>query len=292
MKNGLISKRDNMYGVLFLLPAILLLSVFYLYPIIKTFYYSSTDWEILGKPNFIGLKNFIRILKNKDFHKSFWVTLYYVFGSTGLTIPLAFLFALILNRMVRVEKIFKAIYFTPVVLSTVISSVLWISVFHPLGGILKLIRLPFGLSNQNWYQSIKLVIPGLIIFTLWKGLGLYIVIFLSALNNLPDSYYEAARIDGANSFQLTTRITIPLLKPIFLFTLVICIVYSFQNFTIVYTSTKGGPADFSKILPILIYESGFKYFNMGYACSLAVIMFFVMFTFSYLQFRIFKSEVE
>jgi multiple sugar transport system permease protein len=194
--------------------------------------------------------------------------------------------------MTRLERFFKTIYFMPYILSTVISSVLWVSVFHPFGGVMQLLPLPFGLGAQNWYQSPTLVVPGLILFSLWKGLGLYIVIFLAALKNLPDSYFDAARVDGANAVQTLRYITIPLLKPIFLFAIVISIVYGFQNFAIVYTSTKGGPAEHSQILPILIYESAFEFFRMGYASALSVVMFLAMFAFSFMQFRFFKSEIE
>jgi len=291
-KSSLIARRNHLYGFLFLLPALIILTVFYLYPLVKTVYLSTTDWGLLNAPKPVGLANYQEILGSSEFFRSLGITLYYVFGTSLATIPLAFLIALMLNRLVRFEKFFKSIFFTPVVLSTVISSVLWISVFHPYGGVLQLVRLPFGLSTQNWYQSPTLVVPGLIVFSVWKGLGLYIIIFLAALKNLPESYFDAARVDGASAWQMLLRITIPLLKPIFLFAVVISIVYGFQNFAIVYTSTKGGPGDYSQILPILIYEYGFKFFRMGYASALAVMMFVIMFAFSLIQFRFFRAEME
>ena len=275
-----------------MLPALIVLTVFYLYPFARTLYLSLTDWGLLKAPNFIGFANYQEIFQSSEFRQSLGITLYYVLGTTIVTIPSAFFVALILNRMTRFERFFKSIYFMPYILSTVISSVLWISVFHPFGGVMRLLPLPFGLDTENWYQSPTLVVPGLILFSLWKGLGLYIIIFLAGLKNLPDTYFDAGRVDGANALQTLRYITIPLLKPIFLFAIVISIVYGFQNFAIVYTSTKGGPADYSQILPILIYKSAFEFFRMGYASALAVVMFLAMFIFSFMQFRFFRSEIE
>jgi multiple sugar transport system permease protein len=288
----LTSRRDNCYGYLFIAPALLILAGFFGYPIVKNLYLSFTEWNMLSAPKLVGLQNYRDLLASDDFYKSLWITLYYVFGTTLLTIPMAFLLALALNAAGRAQGFFKGVFFIPVVLSTVIASVLWVSVYHPYSGIMKLLPLPTALKVQSWYQRPELVVPGLIVFTLWKGVGLYAVIFLAAIINIPSSYLEAARIDGASFPRLLGRVMIPILKPIFLFTMVICVVYSFENFAIVYTSTKGGPNSFSKILSILIFENGFKYYKMGYASALAVIQFIIMFVFSYIQFKAFKSEVE
>ena len=288
----LTSRRDNVYGYIFITPALLVLAGFFTYPILKTLYLSFTEWNLLSAPRLMGLKNYLDLFVSDDFYKSLWITIYYVFGTTLMTIPVAFLLALALNAAGRSQGFFKGVFFVPVVLSTVIASVLWVSIYHPYSGIMKLLPLPAALKVQSWYQRPDLVVPGLIVFTLWKGVGLYTVIFLAAIINIPSSYIEAAQIDGASFFKLLGRIVIPILKPIFLFTMVICVVYSFENFAIVYTSTKGGPNSFSKILSILIFENGFKYFKMGYASALAVIQFIIMFVFSYIQFKVFKSEVE
>jgi multiple sugar transport system permease protein len=288
----LTSRRDNFYGFFFIAPALLILAGFFGYPIVKNLYLSFTEWNMLSAPRLVGLRNYLDLFASDDFYKSLWITLYYVFGTTLLTIPVAFLLALALNAAGRSQGFFKGVFFVPVVLSTVIASVLWVSIYHPYSGIMKLLPLPASLKVQSWYQRPELVVPGLIIFTLWKGVGLYTVIFLAAIINIPPSYIEAAQIDGASFFQLLGRVMIPILKPIFLFTMVICVIYSFENFAIVYTSTKGGPNSFSKILSILIFENAFKYYKMGYASALAVIQFIIMFVFSYIQFKVFKSEVE
>jgi multiple sugar transport system permease protein len=288
----LTARRDNFYGYLFIAPALLILAGFFGYPILKNLYFSFTDWNILSPPKLVGLRNYRDLFVSDDFYKSLWVTLYYVFGTTLLTIPAAFLLALGLNAAGGSQGFFKGVFFVPVVLSTVIASVLWVSVYHPYSGIMKLLPLPSVLKVQSWYQRPPLVVPGLILFTLWKGVGLYTVIFLAAIINIPPSYLEAAQIDGASFPKMLNRVMIPILRPIFLFTVVICAVYSFENFAIVYTSTKGGPNSFSKILSILIFENGFKFYKMGYASALAVIQFLIMFVFSYFQFKVFRSEVE
>lgn len=277
---------------MFILPATLILIGFFIYPVVKSFYLSTTHWGFVsGPPEFVGLANFVELLNSSEFRRSFWVTLYYVFGTTFFTVSLAFVIALALEASGRAKNVYKGIYFTPVVISTVIASVLWISVYHPYSGPMQLLPLPSALKSESWYQDPQLVMPGLILFTLWKGLGLYTVIFLTGLSNIPETYREAARIDGASGWQSLRRIIIPVLKPIFLFAIVICIVYTFQNFAIVYTSTKGGPNNASNILPILMFKYGFQFFEMGRASALAVVQFLVMFVFSYTQFRLFRSDI-
>jgi multiple sugar transport system permease protein len=283
-------RRLVIWPYLFLAPALVVMAVFLLYPTIRSVWLSFTDYDFLSSPAFIGADNYLEILASPQFHNSLLVTLYYVVGTTLVVIPSAFLLALGLRSIGRFQALFRAIFFAPVVLSTVIASVLFVSVFHPFGGVLKLLPLPFGLSDANWYRTPELVVPGLILFSAWKGMGIYLVIFLAALETLPDDVVEAARVDGASRAQTLRHVVIPLLRPIFLFAAVISLVYGFQNFAIVFTSTKGGPGDASEILPILVYESGFEFFRMGYASALAMVMFLIIAVLSLAQFRLFRSD--
>lgn len=271
---------------LFIAPAVLVTGLFLLYPFAWSIGISFTDWNFLSSPAWIGLGNYVDLLTDPVFFNSLMVTIYYVGGTTLVTIPLAFLLAVALRAVGPIRRLFTPIFFLPVMLSTVIASVLFVSVFNPYGGVLRLLPLPFGLSDVNWYQSPELVIPALIIFSLWKGLGLYIVIFGGALENLPEEPFEAARLDGASKFQLMRYLTLPMMRPMFLFAAVVSMIFGFQNFAIVYTSTKGGPAAASEILPILVYERAFRDFDMGSASAIAVVTFALVALLTVVQFRV------
>jgi multiple sugar transport system permease protein len=276
---------------MFVVPALAVTCVFLLWPLARAVYLSLTDWDLLSDPRWVGLDNYRELATSDAFRNSLWVTGYYVGLTTLVTIPLAFALALGLQALGgRLKRALSAIYFLPVVLSTVIASVLFVSVWNPYGGVLRLLPLPFGLDVTNWYQDSGLVVPALVAFTVWKGIGLYVVIFVAALENLPSEPIEAARVDGARAWQIVRDVTIPLLRPVFLFASVVAVIFGFQNFAIVYTSTKGGPGDSSEILPILVYERAFRDFEMGEASAIAMVMFLIVATLTLVQFRLFRER--
>ena len=285
-------RRINWAGYAFIAPALVICCTFLLWPTIRALYLSFTDWDLLSPPRWLGLDNYRELVDDRRVRESLWVTGYYVVGTTVLTIPVAFLLAVALRSVGRLRGFFSAVFFMPVMLSTVIASVLFVSVVHPDGGVMRLLPLPFGWAEQNWYQEPHRVIPALIFFSLWKGVGLYVVMFLAALDNLSGEQLEAARLEGANTWQVHRHITIPMLKPAFLFAGVVALIFGFQNFAIVYTSTKGGPGNSSKILPILIYETAFRDFDMGKAAALAMMMLVVVGLLSALQFRLLGERHE
>ena len=213
-----------------------------------------------------------------------------------MTVPTAFLVAVALDRVgrrfARAATWVKAAIFLPVILSTVIAAIVWVSVYHPFGGVFQLLPLPFGLDNVNWYQDERLVIPALIIFTVWKRLGLFVVMFLAGIAEIPRELLEAAEVDGARPWQRIRYVLIPMLRPVFLAAVVVSTVFAFQSFAIAYTSTGGGPNGASRILPILIYEEGFRNFRQGYGSTLALLMLVVMGLISLVQIRALRGRVE
>jgi multiple sugar transport system permease protein len=165
-------------------------------------------------------------------------------------------------------------------------------VYHPFGGVFQLLPLPFGLDGVNWYQDEDLVIPALIIFTVWKRLGLFVVMFLAGIAAIPRELMEAAEVDGARPWQRIRYVLVPMLRPVFLAAIVVSTVFAFQSFAIAYTSTGGGPNGASRILPILIYEEGFRNFRQGYASTLALVMLVVISLVSLIQMRALKGRVD
>lgn len=277
-------------------PALAVVAVTTLYPLARTSYLSFTGGSILTGSTFVGLDNFVEAAASPQVRQSLIATLYYVLGTTAVTVPVAFVVAAALDhvgrRMSRVATWIKAALFLPVILSTVIAAIVWISVYHPFGGVFQLLSLPFGLDDANWYQNETLVIPGLIIFTMWKRLGLFVVMFLGGLAEMPPDLVEAAEIDGAGAWQKLRYVIIPTLKPVFLAAVVISTVFAFQSFAIAFTSTGGGPNGASRVLAILIYEEGFRNFRQGYASALAVFMLAVMGLISLLQIRAFGRRAD
>lgn len=286
--------RRRFVGLWFVLPAVVVISVTTVYPVLRTIQLSFTGGTFLSGPTFVGLDNFVEAIRSPVVHQSLLATLYYVLGTTLVTVPAAFLVALGIDRvgrrLRRAATWIKAGIFLPVILSTVIAAIVWISVYHPFGGVFQLLPLPFGLDKVNWYQHEGLVIPALIIFTLWKRLGLFVVMFLAGLAELPRETLEAAEIDGARAWQRVRYIIIPLLRPVFLAAIVVSTVFAFQSFAIAYTSTGGGPNGASRILPILIYEEGFRNFRQGYGSTLALLTLVVMSLISLVQIRAIGSR--
>jgi multiple sugar transport system permease protein len=271
-------------------PAVLLLVTFYLYPTLKAFQFSTMTGSGLGEQRFVGLANYGRMLTDPDFYHSVWVTIVYVAASGAATIALALLLADLLRRVSRLRHVLQGVYFYPVVLSTVIAAVVFVSVFNPFSAVMRTLPLPGMLGSTNWLQSTALVIPALVIFTTWKGLGFYLILFMAAMANLPRDVLDAAKADGATNWQTMWRVVLPLLRPAIVFAWVVNIVYGFQNFALVFSLTRGGPGDASRTLPIMIYDEAFKFFNRGYASTVAVAMFLIMGVLSFAVFRIVGSE--
>jgi ABC-type sugar transport system permease subunit len=285
-----LSARRDQLGWLFVAPALLLLGGFFVYPIIKTLQFSVSEGSIIGTLDFVGLGNFTRLLRDPDFYHSLWITFLYAAGSGLVTISLAFMIAFALKQVGSAAPYLRSVFFYPVVLSTVIASVVFVSVFNPFSGVMRL--LPGWLGGTNWLQSTTLVVPALILFTTWKGLGFYLLIFVAGIANINQEYLDAAKADGAGGVSLARHVVIPMLRRLFIFAWVITIVYGFQNFALVFSMTRGGPNEASRILPIMIYDEAFKFGNMGYASAIAVVMALVMAGVSLIAFLLWRGDRE
>lgn len=281
---------QNIWGVAFILPAMALLLVFNLYPLFNALYISFTSWTLQGSPQFVGFHNYVTIFtQDVEFRRSLWVTLIYALGLNPLMWALALGLAMLFNRRFALLGVFRAIYFSPVIVSWVVASIVWMTIFHPSYGINPAFFRLFGRPGVPWLQDPGLVVPALIVLSLWKNVGYYMVLFLAGLQSISGEHLEAASCDGANAWQRFWYITLPLLKPTTLFVMVISIINSFQVFTPIYIMTRGGPAGASRVLPLLVYENAFNYLKMGYATSLAVVLFVVLMALTLLQMRAFRG---
>jgi len=277
-------------GLLLVLPAALFFAVFMLYPFFSAFWYSLTSWDLVSPPRFIGVTNYVRLFQDDAFWNSAKVTAYYTVGLLVPMLPLSLALAMLLDRKLRGRAVYQAVLFAPTVLAAVVVSMIWRVVYMPQGGLYQLVTAPFGLPYIPWLNDRHWAMPALIIVGIWKNVGYYMVIFLAALQGISPSFYEAAKADGAGSWQQFRHITLPLLRPITLFVAVVSMTRAFQGFTSAYTLTGGGPADATKLLPLLVYEHAFSFNEMGDASAIAVIMFLVLIVLALIQFRTFRPE--
>jgi ABC-type sugar transport system permease subunit len=288
---GGITGQEARTGLLLVLPAVIFFAVFMLYPFFSAFWYSLTTWDLISPPRFIGLRNYVRLFQDEAFWNAAKVTAYYTFGLLIPMLPLSLLLALLLDRKIRGRAFYQGVLFAPAVLAAVVVSMIWRVVYMPQGGLYQLFTAPFGLTNIPWLNDVHWAMPALIIVGIWKNVGYYMVIFLAGLQGISPTFYEAAKVDGAGAWRQFRHITLPLLRPIMLFVAVVSMTKAFQGFTSAYTLTGGGPADATKVLPLLIYENAFSFNKMGYASAIAVVMFVVLLLLTLIQFRTLRPEV-
>lgn len=279
--------NDNVVGHIFAAPFILGFICFSLIPIITSFGYSFTDYSLGSKQaEFVGLKNFINLISDEIFLKSMKVTLKYVFISVPLKLAFALLVAFLLTRKSRLVTIYRSLYYVPsLVGGSIAVALVWKQLFAR-KGLVNVILADLGLSTINWFGDEKLAMYPLILMSVWQ-FGSSMIIFAAGLKEIPVSYYEAAKIDGANGFQSFFKITLPCLSPIILYNLVMQTISAFMAFTQAFVITKGGPNDGTMMYALYVYNQAFRYNNMGYACAMSWLMLAVM---SIITLVIFKTS--
>lgn len=270
----------------------MLFSVFVLGPVLFSFGMSFTNWDGLGPATFTGLRNYAKLLTDDLFATAVRNTFVYSFGTVLPMMAMALGLALLLNSSLRGRTFFRVVVYLPVVVSWVAGALIWRLMFlHP-DGVINAALGTFGIEPQLWTSDPLLALPAIMWMSFWKGLGFFTVIYLAGLQTIPTSLHEAGMIDGANRWQLFWSITLPLLRPTTLFALVIGIIGSFEVFVPVLLMTNGGPGYASMVMVMAIYRSAFETHQMGYASTMAVVLFLAMFCVSWLQFKFIGREVE
>ena len=281
---------QNIWGLLFVLPAIGLLLVFNIYPLLRAFYLSFHTWSLAGSPTFVGLDNFTTMFRHdRLFIESIVVTVVYSLGVNPILWVMGLSLALLMNRDLRGRGLFRTIYFIPTVVSWVVVSIVWYSLLHPSFGINALImgRL-FNARGIPFLTHRAYTLPMIIFLSVWKSVGYIMVLFLAGLQAIPSTYYEAAAIDGANAWMRFRHVTLPLLSPTMLFVFVTSIIGSFQIFVPIQIMTQGGPAGATRVFPMLIYQNAFNFLKMGYASALSMVLFAILMGLTLFQVRIFR----
>ena len=282
---GPMAKKEELYFYLCISPWIIGFLIFIAGPIFCLSIFSFCNYDVVTSPDWVGIQNYKRLFSDPLFWQSLKVTSYYSLVSVPLGIALSLIIAILLNQNIRGLAWFRTIYYMPSVISGVAVSLLWMWIFNPEFGILNfLLWKLFHIQGPAWLMSEEWVIPALIIMSLW-GIGGDIVIYLAGLQGIPTELYEAAEIDGANSFNKFLNITIPMMSPVLLFTLIMGIINSFQVFTQAYVMTGGGPHYASLFYVLYIYQNAFQFFSMGYASALSWILFLIMLALTALIFK-------
>lgn len=274
-------------GILYIAPWIIGFISLQLYPLLMSFYYSLTEYSIMGTPVFIGIENYIyAFTKDRFFYQSLKVTFIYAFLAVPLKLSFALAVAMMLNVKLKTVNLYRTIYYIPSLLGgSVAIATIWKFLFSNEGAINNLLA-SVGMEPIGWLSNPRLTLFTISGLTVWQ-FGSSMVIFLAGLKQIPQSLYEAAIVDGANRVQIFFKITLPMLTPVILFNMVMQMISAFQEFTSAYLITSGGPLKSTYLFGLMIYENAFTHYRMGYASALSWIMFALIL---FMTIFIFKSS--
>lgn len=288
-KDKLRSKtKESIQGYLFVTPALLIIGLFRYWSTIGTIIMSFYKYSFISlvKP-FIGLGNYITIFSDPLFYSILRNTLLYAVGMVSISILVGLGVAIILDKVKIGGNFFKVVYFIPVITSVVAISLVWQYMYDPKLGLINWVLTRLGLPSQGWLTDPRQALFGIILMGSWQQIGFNMLIFVAGLKGISNQYYEAARIDGATLWQQFTSITLPLLRPVILFVLIVQTSFGFQVFTQVYVMTQGGPADASRVMVYHIYQTAFEYMRMGLGSALSTVLFGIILAIALVQLNIF-----
>lgn len=279
-------RRNLLLGVIFASPWIIGFLVFTLIPLGSSLYYSFTRYDLLGDPVWIGLRNYNLLLTNDaDFRVVMYNTLWWVLISSPLGVISAFLMALLLNTNILGRSIFRSVFFFPSIVPVVVTAFVWQFLLSTQYGAINGFLQGWGFPIIPFLANPAYVKPSLVLIHMWSQ-GSAMVIFLATLQDVPRTLYEAAEIDGANSWQRLWSVTVPMVSPVILFNLVMSLIGGFQNFTLPWLMTQGGPEKATEFYAIFLYRNAFQYLLMGKASALAWFLFVIIVLFTVLVFRV------
>lgn len=282
---------EAFYGYLFISPMVLGFLLVMLVPFIYSVYMSLTDWKLLGDPNFIGSENYQRLVNDPDFWEVMKNTLLFSVGLVPLNILIALLLALLLQRQLPGIGLFRTAIFIPVMTSIVVWSIIWKYMFGTDEGFINQILGVFGITGPAWLYDPKLAMGAVIVVSALKNVGLNMVLFLAALQQVDKNLYEASYLDGANKLKQFWHVTLPMITPTVFLTLILTVIGSMKVFGQIFVMTGGGPGNHTKVLVYYIWENAFKLFDFGYASAIAIVLFVIILFFTLVQWSVRKRWV-
>ena len=285
MKKCKLEKSRNRWGIVFILPQLISLVCLGIIPIVIAFVLSFFDWNGFSAPVFTGFQNFKAVFTDPDTGIAIKNTLVYSVIYVPCSIVLSLGLAMLLNKAWG-KMFYRAVFFLPQIVTSVGIAVVWSWIYQPQFGILNMILRFFGIEGKEWLRDPSTAMGAVIVMSIWWGLGYNIVLFLAGLQNVPRTYVEAAKIDGANERQVFFNITVPLISPTTLLVTITTMINAFQVFDQMFLLTSGGPAKKTYTMAIHIYQTAFKSYELGKASTAALILFFVVVAVSVIQFKL------
>jgi multiple sugar transport system permease protein len=286
--------NERRAAFMFLAPGLIIITLFFLIPVCASLLLSLSDFDIYALADihnirFVALKNYADLIHNPLFWKALFNTLYFTVVGGPLTVTLSLLTAMLVNaKAAKWKGLYRTIYFAPIVTSIVAVAVVWKYLYHPRFGLLNRGLALIGIAPIDWLGDPRWAMPAIILLGIWKNFGYNMIIFVAALQSIPEDLYEAARIDGASALQQFRHVTLPLLTPTFVFVGIITAIGYLQLFPEPYVMTRGGPVYSTLSIVELMYEQGFRWWNMGFAASVAFVLFIVIAIATLLQLRVQK----
>ena len=286
-----LQRRWNFWGYLFILPNFLGFLLFMLVPIIMALVFSFTNYDVISQMDFVGINNYVGLFTDDQFITSLLNTLWFAVLTVPTGVILALLLAVLFNRQIRGISIFRTFVFIPVITSMVAVSLVWSMLYEDNAGLLNTLLGYVGLGPVHWLTDTNIAMISIAIMSVWKGLGYNMTIFLAGLQGVPGELYEAATIDGATARQKFMKITVPMIAPTTYFVTLMALIGSLQVFDQVWIMTQGGPVDATKTVAMYLYQYGFQFYKMGYACAAAYVLFILLFFVTLFHKNCFKNWV-
>ena len=285
--------QKYLWVVFFLFPSLAGLLIFLIIPMLASLVLTFYEWDPLIPTRFIflGLENYQTLIKDGDFWDALRHTLFFIVGYIPLVLVSGLGVALLMNQKLIGRTFFRGAFFMPVISAWVAVALMWTWIFNPKFGIINYLLGLIGITGPTWLYDPNWAMPAIILTSVWKDTGFIMILFLSSLQSIPNEYYEAAALDGANNWAKFRYITLPLLSPTVFFTLIISLINSFQVFDQVWIMTEGGPAGATTVLVQQIVNNSFRYGRMGYAATLSWILFLIVFAVTIFQTRMQKNWV-
>lgn len=282
-------RGDGRIALFFIAPVLLGFTVFYLYPTVRGFWWSFTDYSLLAEPEFVGLENYAAAMADPEFWNSMGVTLWYVVLNVGSQTLLALLLAALMHRLTR-SIVVRTTLLLPWLVPNVTVGLIWLWLLDTNLGFVNRVLDSMGLDKIGFFTNPAFALPTISLINTWAFVGYTALLFYAGMLQIPQDTFEAAAIDGAGEFRTFFRITLPLLRPILALVLVVSLIGSFQIFDTVAVTTKGGPVNATRVIYYYIYQQAFTYFHMGYAATMAIVLVVILGVLTFVQLRLLRAS--
>lgn len=284
-----LKRREAIAAWLFVAPALIGFLAFFVWPAVRGFYYSFTDFDLLTAPEFVGLDNYVRMGQDPLFWNALGTTSYYVLLNIGLQTVLALGIAVLMHRLTQ-SMVIRGIVILPYLIANVIAALVWFYMFDYQFGIVNEIINSIGLDRVAFFGQSEWAIPTVAFINVWRHMGYTALLIFAGLQTIPKEVYEAGAIDGGSEWRMFRSITLPLLRPVLAMVLVITVTGSFQIFDTIAVTTQGGPVNATRVINYYIYDVAFNRFDFGYGSAMALALFLLLAVFTFLQLRLTRAN--